>query len=205
MNPYTNMFKLFDKYKVNDQKSLDAFLQKLPTSTDYPIKNNDQFTSLFDAFCNGLLLNSSVEEQAFAEGGIHQFSLNLTPRIHEDNVRKALFLSRVATIFSAHTMTQYTTSYSNYYDGSSDIWYSWNLHHDFIRDIYAYRKLLEKNLIRIVPKEVQEIQNNEIVDGAGGHSSSNNHIIPLLEDIESTRVLQLSPNQKLLDKIVAKS
>ena len=125
MNPYADLFTLFERSGVKDRQSLETLLGRFPSGY-YPSPGQiaDDPALLCDSFCCRLMDRSTFCDEVRIAGGIRQFSLNVRPRIPDDSVRKGLFLSSIATIFTSHELTYRMASYQNYYDGSSSVSFS---------------------------------------------------------------------------------
>ncbi len=122
--------------------------------------------------------------------GISQFSTITSPRLPEADVRKALFLSRRATVFTTHNFRYITMEGFSAFSG--DEWESWNwsLGHDYIRDLFTYREAIRNGALNLVP-QVTEYE-REGRSGTTQFSAMAN----------ATSVIDISGHRTLIDRLI---
>lgn len=193
MTIYSEMLGIFPEHGISDEKALANFLNRNKESgyVDSRDWNQPQESSLGAEICAKLAKIAERLESIYETSGIQQFSLSVEPRVKEDDVRKALFLSQTATIFTQHKFSYNKEALESLDDDPGDRygWY-WNLSHDFLRDVFRYREAIGRNLLVILPSTVDYYGSS--VD------------LTLLKELENTKVIQVRADSQLIEAIVAR-
>jgi hypothetical protein len=199
MTTYSQILTAFKAEGVENEKKLASILSQSPETGESPYRTRRHYPELKTRY---LIQNLSrglgqiaVNLNSFYDeiGGIQQFSLNVDSRISEDNIKKALFLSRTATVFTEHLF-----GYDEYYPDDASDWMKdekrirWAMSHDFVRDVFRFREPIEQGHLIILPRAIAY---------EGGVLDVN---ATLLSEMEATRVFNLGVDDRLVDQIVAR-
>lgn len=204
MNIYTQILRTFEHNSVSDGKSLETLLQQIPESDNYDAEiaaltgKGSPPSALVTDLCRSLADIAQHLGSLYDGGGIQQFSLNAESRIREDNVRKALFLSRTPTIFTQHRFHYGSVEFWNSADAENVYRESWEISHDFIRDLFRYQEAIERGQLIILPSSITQSR----YTGDISRSHSVEEKISLLEEMERTRVFNMNVAPQLVDAII---
>jgi hypothetical protein len=155
----------------------------------------------WEDLCRCLLSAIEKIDESYNTIGIQQFSLNREGRIREDSIKKALFMARTATIFTSHqiireTDDQLATETMEDIQGAS-----WAIDHDFIRDIFRFRRAIERGELVILPRSTRTGHR------AGDNSMSSTTIkeeLLWLKRLERTSIINLRADTAIIDAIIDK-
>lgn len=199
MSAYTKILNVFNEKGITDEKSLATTLQRSRESGDhtdqYGVESWDAKDPIAKDFCRAL--SDAAKELTThydTVGGIQQFSLNIEPRINNENVKKALFLSSIATIFTTHQFSYRSENYVAIDDATEYASEYWSISHDFIREIFRYREAVERNKLIILPQSI------EMTNSVYGRRNETH--LSLLEEIEKTRIFNFNVDERVIDTIV---
>jgi len=204
MTTYAQLLQAFKQNGISDEKSLAAVLQRLPESGRGDLQyiaatGKDEVSKLGINFCRSLADVARHLVALYDGGGIQQFSLNVKPRIGEESIKKALFLSRTPTVFTQHQFRYSSVQFWNSADGDGIDTEDWIVSHDFIRDVFRYREAIERGQLIILPSSIAESHYRGDISGGSTHEGT----VSLLEELERTRVFNLSADPQLVDAIIA--
>jgi hypothetical protein len=197
MSVYIDAVKeLFEKLGIEPGGNFDEHVPKLRDTSYHMVAQSHMGTvgryDLSEALTN---FESSIRdllrapETIYTGPGIQQFGLSLERNIGAENVKKALFLSDLPTVFTGQRLSveidnSYQTEDINVHDITLE------LNEDFIRDLHSYWDVIESDDLVVLPESPS-------VDLKKGKD-------PSLGELRSTKVVDLGDNPELYKLVHSK-
>jgi hypothetical protein len=202
MSVYVDLIKRIEEFKLKKPKAFEAALNEARKGGArswkyYETNEEDTRQDICERFCYGLIEVANKLDSIYEDVGIQQFSLNLHSDVGEEDVKKALFLSRTATIFTPHEF-----SYSEEREVTEDEpteyhHYSWSISHDYLRQIYNYKDAILEGGLIILPSSIKYHTRYY-------WEAEVPKIISLLDEMKNTRVMSIRAESEIIDKIIAR-
>jgi hypothetical protein len=182
-----SLVELFKGYGISESESMERWLRnrRWPRRILGEDRDGDSFGNMLSQYCVAAF--DELREDR-TSGGIHQFSaLKRKGRIPSAAVGKALVTSARSTL-----VTRWIISY-----GASNRSSGGYFEHDFVRDIFAYRHLIDSGDLFILPSAVTNRDGEQSFDPERDSAD-----LQLAARLNETRVATLAADRSLIDQIL---
>jgi len=202
-SPYAGLLSIFDELGIVSDDKLEAFLRLSRESGYWQESYADLYAEkqvetpdrLAHSLCAGLNGLAAELDSLYGLSGIQQFSITSATRLDEEMLKKGLFLSRVMTIFSPQGFSYVNTGYSS---DAGDEYHgeSWTISHDFVRDLYRHRALIQQSALILLPSAIQYSPH------WGGYHTGKS--LEILQELDNVKVIDIGLDPELLDRLIAR-
>ena len=202
MGTYQNIVDFFDEFEIENEQQLGAALE-FGSETREVGGTSQELTSLGGKITKELAHMDYGASSPRLNWGIQQHSMSEYERVSEEHIKKSLFLSRRANIYTKHQFSVDFMREDTY--GDHPIFRMeerLSYDRDFIFDLYKYRDLIKRGEIRLIPASISKTKSEYYM----GHWKDDQHSenITLLEELRKCNVLSLSPNSTFVDAMISK-
>ena len=208
MTGLPDIYDLFDKFDVRTEEQLQEVLGRSGSERfEYDPWAGAGEPSSFGGQLTLALSKVGLERSQSRESlGIQQYSLAAEGTVASDDIKKALFLSRRATIFTQHNI-EIHDHHDDYAGGDEQI-VRWEktLHWDpeLFCEIYRHRKAIETGQLRLLPSRLIERSTQSNTDGE--RELEPRELIDVLEEINTSNALATTgasrSSRKLIDRVL---
>lgn len=204
MSHYARILQPFTHYGISSNDALEDFLRSNERSgagsVPYMSPRFEGASLSRDVYSELSTIADQIDS-LYRTSGIQQFSINHDTVISRENVLKALFLSRIATIFTPHKVTHSTNYYMVDDEGQEYVDESWEVSHDFVRALFDYREPIEAGQLVILPSSIRSIRSHSDSSTFGDDILNAESLLKMLD---TTKVVRLGAEPELIDAIVTR-
>ena len=205
---YVRLLTVFEDLGVNSERELEALLRESPESASYD-DDHIRITRegrLASNLCERFAELPSVDS-FYGPAGIHQFSISSASRLDDEDLIKGMFLSRVTTVFTPHRLTyKYKQEHPEWLGWDYDLHSAdWEVSHDFVRDLYRHRKLIERSDLVLLPTGWRYSTTNLTPEsGYTQTTTKTKENLEILEALDKVKVIDIGLASDLLDRLIAR-
>jgi hypothetical protein len=207
MTGLPDIYDLFDQFDVRTEEQL----QKVLGESGYerfeynPWAGSGEPSSLGGQLTLALSQADLERSQSRESLGIQQYSLAAEGTVASDDIKKALFLSRRATIFTQHNI-EIHDHHDDYAGDEQIVRWEKTLHWDpeLFREIYRHRKAIETGQLRLLPSRL--IERSTQSNTGGEREFEPRELIDVLEEINKSNALATTgarrSSRELIDRVL---
>jgi hypothetical protein len=211
MDSFRRMAEVFSEYNISTPDQLEERLAEasergkryFPTNSEWAGEPEPPGHLLARSVCSKLAALAGDVARLSSSPGINQFSLLASQRLPETDLRKAMFLSRRAIVISSHEFhyahnEQYNPLASG--DWTQTTEEDWTISNSYIRDLFTYRDAIRSGTLLMFPRKLVFV---ETTDRAYKRPHEIPRIVMDLADMaRTTRIIDVTANQELIDRII---
>jgi DNA-binding FadR family transcriptional regulator len=208
MTDFQDLLHLFDQFDIQNEAQLKKAMGESGSERyEYDPWAGTGEPSSFGGRLTVALSQLDLDTSSSRESlGIQQYSLAAKKDLATDDVTKALFLSRRATILTSHRI-EIHDHHDDYAGGDEQIvrWEKtlcWDP--EFFREIYTFRKAIERGQLRLLPNELIERRTQSRTSGE--EEVEPRELIGVLEEINTSNALAMkrrkTASPDLIDRVL---